>query len=163
MSMTGLPSLGDPGTVFRFSVSIDGVHVAAFSEFRMPSLDVETMDITEGGQNAFVHKLPVRVKMGSATLKHGVTETLDLLKWYIQVVQGDIENAKREVSVVLYGADHQPLITWSFRNAYPIKWSGPSLNSQESSVAFEELEFVHHGFDVQAEDWNYYGEPGQSG
>jgi phage tail-like protein len=161
-SSGGLPGTGDPGSVFRFTVTVDGVYYAAFSEFTLPSLDVETLDITEGGQNAYVHKLPVRVKVGSAKLRHGVADSLDLLHWYIQVMQGDIEGSKREVSIVLYNNDSTPMITWSFRNAYPVRWSGPTFNAQENSVAFEEIEFVHHGFDVETSGWSYLGESGSS-
>lgn len=135
---------------FRFKVTVEGINFAAFTEFTLPSLQVETMDIKEGGQNTFVHKLPVRVTVGTATLRHGITGNLDLLKWYMQVLNGDLENAKRQVSVVMYDVHRMPLVTWNFRDAYPIKWSGPSLKSDTNTAAIEEIEFVHHGFEVES-------------
>ncbi len=133
---------------FRFTVAIDNVNNAAFTEFRMPNLQVETMDIKEGGQNTYVHKLPVRVTVGSATLRNGISRDLTLLNWYLQVLQGDLEHAVRQVTVVMYDLQRRPIITWNFRNAYPVKWSGPTLKADDRSVAIEELEFVHHGFQV---------------
>lgn len=133
---------------FRFSVVINGVNHATFEEFTMPSFQVETMEIKEGGQNAYVHKLPVRVTVGTATLKHGLTRDLKLLNWYMQVLKGDIASAKRYVSIIMFDVNRVPIVTWGFRDAYPIKWSGPNLKSDNNTVAIEEIEFVHQGFEV---------------
>jgi phage tail-like protein len=133
---------------FRFTVAIDNVNYAAFSEFRLPSLQVETMDIKEGGQNQYVHKMPVRINVGTASLKQGITRDFTLLNWYLQVLKGDMTGAIRQVSVKMYDVGRVPLIVWNFRDAYPVKWSGPSLKSDTSAVAIEEIEFVHHGFEV---------------
>ena len=131
---------------FRFSVSVDGIPQAAFSECRLPSLQVETMEIKEGGQNTYTHKLPVRVNAGSVTLRHGVTRSASLLQWYLQVLNGDMTNAIRQVTVTVYDVARLPIATWNFRNAYPIKWSGPTLKADDQAVAIEELDFAHHGF-----------------
>jgi len=140
--------LPEPHASFRFAVMVDDIHHATFTECKLPDLQVETEEIKEGGQNTFSHKLPVRVNAGSVSLRHGITRSGDLLKWYFQVLSGDIENATRQVTVVVYDVTGTPLATWSFRNAYPVKWSGPTLKTDDNSVAIEELEFVHHGFTV---------------
>ena len=132
----------------RFTVAVDGINYGAFTEFTLPSLQIETQEIKEGGQNSFAHKLPVRVTVGSATLRHGVSTDFSLLNWYMDMLRGDIAAATRQVTVVMYDVGYLPLITWTFRNAYPVKWGGPSFKSDTSSVAIEELEFVHHGFEI---------------
>lgn len=142
-------NLVNPTGGFRFTVAIDGVNNAAFTEFRLPNLDVQTVDIQEGGQNTYIHKLPVRVSVGPATLRHGITRDLTLLKWYLQVLKGDLENAYRQVTVVMYDVGRQPVVTWTFRNACPVKWSGPTLKTDDNGVAIEEIEFIHHGFEVE--------------
>jgi phage tail-like protein len=139
----------DPSGGYRFTVAIDGVNYAAFTEFRLPSLNVQTLDILEGGQNTYTHKMPVRVNVGPATLRHGITRDLTLLKWYLQVLKGDLENAYRQVTVVMYDVGRKPIVTWTFRNACPVKWSGPTLKSDDGGVAIEEIEFIHHGFEVE--------------
>lgn len=143
------PTLPNVTGGFRFTVAIDGINYAAFTEFRLPSLNVQTTDITEGGQNTYSHKLPVRVNVGPATLRHGVSKDLTLLKWYLQVLNGDLENAYRQVTVVMYDTARTPVATWTFRNACPTKWSGPTLKSDDNSVAIEEIEFIHSGFEVE--------------
>jgi phage tail-like protein len=133
---------------FRFAVAVDGINYAAFTEFTLPTLTMETEEIKEGGQNTYAHKLPVRVTVGSATLKHGIATDFTLLNWYMDMLKGDIASATRQVRVTMFDTSHLAVMTWTFRQAYPIKWSGPSLKTDNSSVGIEEIEFVHHGFDI---------------
>lgn len=133
---------------FRFAVAVDGINYAAFNEFTLPSLQMETQEIKEGGQNTYAHKLPVRVTVGSATLKHGVASDFTLLKWYMDMLKGDITAATRQVTVTMFDSIRDPIMTWTFRQAYPVKWSGPSLKADGNNIGIEEIEFVHHGFDI---------------
>lgn len=134
---------------FRFTVKIDGKDFAAFTDCTLPNLQVETQDINEGGVNEYVHRLPVRVKVGTVTLKHGITKNSELMRWYLQVRDGKIEAATRTVSVVMFDSLLKPVATWTFNRAYPIKWVGPQLKSGDSAAAIEELELAHHGFEVE--------------
>lgn len=143
-----LPGDNEQYAAFRFMVAVDGVNYAAFTEFTLPSLQMDTQEIKEGGQNAFTHKLPVRITAGTATLRQGVSNNFDLLKWYMDVLKGDIAAATRQVTVVMLDTQYEPLMTWTFRNAYPVKWGGPSFKTDSNSVAIEEIEFVHHGFEI---------------
>jgi phage tail-like protein len=149
MVMT-LLSLLDPEQVYRFQVIVEDMYFATFTEFKIPDLEVQTMDVIEGGQNAYVHKLPVRVNTGPVVLKRGVTADMSLIDWYMQVAEGKVKDARRQVSVVTYSAMGIPMMMWSFLDAYPVKWVGPSFNAGDSSVALEELHFVHHGFTVES-------------
>src|SRR5688572_25869982 len=133
---------------YRFTVVINEISYAAFTECNLPSLQVETFEIKEGGQNTFIHKLPVRVNAGTVSFKHGITRTSELLNWYMQVLNGDVASAIRDVSVVVYDETRIPLFVFTFKKAYPIKWSGPSLRAGDSAVAIEELELAHHGFEI---------------
>ena len=146
-----MPVLGLPyefHASFRFMVSIEGMSVAAFTECSLPNLQVETEEIKEGGQNTYTHKLPVRVNAGNITLRRGITKNDALLKWYLQVLKGDMKNATRTVSIVIYDSMARRVATWTFYGAYPVKWSGPTLKSDEAAAAIEEIEFAHHGFEV---------------
>ena len=140
---------------FRFMVMIEGIYNLVFTEFRLPSLQVDVEKIQEGGQNAYIHQLPVRVNLGTVTLRHGLTRDMSLLNWYLAVMKGDLEKAYRQVTVVLVDSTTIPVVIWNFRNAYPVKWSGPSLKSDSSEIAIEEIEFVYHGFEVELNPQQY--------
>ena len=79
------PNMIDPITGFMFEVRIDGITQAAFTEVTLPALKVETEDVKAGGQNGYVHKLPIRVNAGTLTLKNGIGIGNQLLLWYQQV------------------------------------------------------------------------------
>ena len=134
---------------FRFMVIMGGIPMALFTEITLPTLQVETTDIWEGGQNEYQHHLPLRVNAGNVTLKRGITSMMEFMEWYKLVQEGDIVNAKKDVTVVFFNVAHIPTIVWNFRDAYPIKWSGPQLTSSSQDIAIEELELVHHGFEFE--------------
>lgn len=134
--------------VYRFEVAIDGITSAYFSEIRLPSLEIETLEIKEGGQNTFVHRLPGRTKVGAVQLKNGISSGFSLLGWYMQVLEGNLEGAMRQVTITLYAAGHTAYSTWNLRNAYPTRWTGPTLKTDDNSIAIEEIEIAHHGFTV---------------
>lgn len=133
---------------FYFVIAVDNIKYGAFSECVLPNLTVKTEDVREGGQNTYTHKLPVNVDVGTFTLKRGITRDLYFLRWYLQVMNGDIAQAMRTVTVLTYDSLNIPLATYTFARAYPTKWRGPSLKASESAIAVEEIEFVHHGFEV---------------
>jgi phage tail-like protein len=134
---------------YRFLVTIEGIYNLLFTEFRLPSLQVDVERIQEGGQNAYIHQLPVRVNTGTVSLRHGLTRDMSLLNWYLDVMKGDLDKAYRQVTVALVDSMSVPVVVWSFRNAYPVKWSGPSLKTDSSEIAIEELELVYHGFEIE--------------
>lgn len=133
---------------FLFVVAVDNIKYGAFSEIVLPSLTVKTEDVHEGGQNSFLHKLPVNVDVGTFTLKRGITRDLYFLRWYMQIINGNVRDATRTVTVVTHDTLNIPVAIYTFADAYPIKWRGPSLKASESAIAVEEIEFVHHGFEV---------------
>jgi phage tail-like protein len=133
---------------FRFLVKVDGIFTASFNECKLPSLSVKTLDIEEGGQNSYVHRLPVRVSASTLTLKRGIARDGVLLEWYMQVLTGNMAAAPRSLIVVILDSYVIPISIWMFTDAYPIKWSGPTLNAGDKAVAIEEIELAHKGFEI---------------
>ena len=139
---------------FRFTVTISDEIVAAFGECSLPNLEIETLEVKEGGQNEYSHRLPVRVKQGTLTLRYGLTRSDKLLKWYVRLLHGldgDDKNFKdliKQVSVTMYDSELKPVALWNFEKAYPVKWKGPTLKTDQQALAIEELEFAFHGFSV---------------
>lgn len=125
---------------FRFVVQIDGNPEAVFTECTLPSLEVEVEEHKEGGFNTGTHLLPGRVKKGTITLKRGLASSSALLAWYRSVMEGQVADSRRQVSVILYDSQGEAVMRWDFGGAYPHKWSGPSLNSGSAEIAIEALE-----------------------
>jgi phage tail-like protein len=127
----------------RFYVEIDCLTAAVFTE--MSGLQVETtvMEYEEGGNNGFVHRLPGRTKIGTITLKRGVTKKNEFYRWYTDIMYGNVQG--RTMSVVMYDTAGVEMARWSFQNAYPIKWTGPQFAADGKIAAVESIELAHDG------------------
>jgi phage tail-like protein len=144
---------------YRFEVSLDSaepyqppsvptlkvVKVGAFCDVTGLSGELEVLAYPEGGQNAFVHQLPVRHTWGRLTLKKGVVLDPVLWDWFEKGLNGSL-GARRDGSVSLRDADGRLAITWTFRAALAAKWTGPDLSAGgNGAVSIESLELVHQG------------------
>ena len=127
-------------SAFRFAVQIDGIAEAFFTECTLPTLEVEVEEQKEGGFNEGTHLLPGRVKKGTVTLRRGLATSSALLGWYTAVMQGQVRESRRQVSVILYDSLGDQVMRWDFGGAYPHKWSGPTLNAASNGIAIESLE-----------------------
>jgi phage tail-like protein len=118
------------------------VKIGYFTEVSGLSAEVEFQTYNEGGNNEFVHHLPTRVKYPNLVLKRGITDEDALLRWFKKTHVGA---ERHQVTVTMLSADAKPVRTWSFANAFPVKWTGPSFNAGQSQAATETLEIVHDG------------------
>lgn len=127
-----------------FVIEIGGKRMAAFTECTLPTLEIETTEVQEGGQNNYVHMLPGPRKSGRVTLKRGFSAEKELMKWYQNVLQGKVKEATKSISIILFDSKAKQLGRWDFTKAYPIKWTGPTLKSDAGAIAIEQLELVVH-------------------
>jgi len=128
----------------RFSVEIDGSIAATFSECSGLAVQIATQKYEEGGDNGVTLKFQGRVDYTNIVLKHGITESTDLFDWLLRIVRG--EYARKNVSVRVLTSDLSEIRSWQFKGAFPVKWTGPTLNTTSSSIAIETLELAHEGF-----------------
>jgi phage tail-like protein len=134
----------DPYFGFRFRIEIEGVTEGGFSEVSGLQVTTQVEDFREGGVNEFVYKFPKETTFDNLVLKRGMADTETFYKWHRNVALGKIE--RKTISVILKKSDTEDAKTWSFKQAYPIKWTGPELKADSSTIAVETLEFVHHGY-----------------
>jgi phage tail-like protein len=131
----------------RFYVEVDRKWQAVFTELSGLAIEMAIEDVEEGGNNEYVHRLPGRCKVGTLTLKRGITASNEFFKWSANVARGRI--AKKHVSVVMYDPDGSVAMRWDFENAYPIKWSGPQFKADDTAIAVESVELAHEGMKVE--------------
>ncbi|MCB9437249.1 MAG: phage tail protein [Anaerolineales bacterium] len=130
----------------RFVVEIDGKRMAAFTECTLPTLEIEVEEQKEGGLNDYVHVLPIRRKSGRVTLKRGLTNSTELLKWYQQILAGQVKPATKSLSIIMMDTSGVEMARWDFLEAIPVKWTGPQLKSDQAAVAIETLELIVHDY-----------------
>lgn len=135
----------EPGKKFRFLVEIDGVAQVKFHEVVLPDMITEVIEYREGSEGPVKRKLPGQTKYGNLILKSSVTNSIELYEWYMLVTKGAINNARRNVSVILLDDQGNEYARWNFVKAWPCRYSPPDLNASENSVALETLEITHEG------------------
>jgi phage tail-like protein len=135
--------IANPFLSFRFRIEIDGITAANASEVSGLQIETEIEPYEEGGVNDFVHQLPKRTKNQPIIIKRGITDIEDMWKWYQDVVSGIFK--RKDGSIILIDNTGEDKWRWNFSGAYPVKWTGPELKADSSSVAFETIELVHHG------------------
>jgi phage tail-like protein len=134
----------DPYRSYNFLVELDGISRAGFQEASGLDSSQDPIDYREGNEkNLTVRKLPSMVKYSNITLKWGITSDSELWDWRKQAMDGKIE--RKNGSIVLLDDTGEEQIRWNFREAWPTKWTGPTLNATGAEVAVETLEIVHEG------------------
>lgn len=131
--------LAQANAAFRFVVKIGDSAEAAFTECTLPALELEVEEIKEGGVNDYVRQLPGPRKSARLTLKNGIGKGA-IVEWCTKTMAGTFE--KKGVTVVLLDVARNPVITWNIEAAYPIKWIGPNLKSDDNTIAIQTLELA---------------------
>lgn len=128
---------------FKFYVEIGDLQVGGFSEVTGLSAEIEYEEYREGGVNDHMHVLPKGSRFPPIVLKRGMTISSDLWDWYSDVVNGNIE--RKTGTIELQNIAGEVICRWTFKEGYPVRWSGPELNANSYEVAVESIEIVHRG------------------
>lgn len=136
----------DPYFACNFLVEIGGLIAGGFNEVSGLESDIELESYNEGGVHGFTHQFPTRTKYPNLVLSRGLLDVDILWLWYKATAAGKVQ--QRNGTIILLNQKRQPVMWWNFKKAYPVKWTGPSLNaSNTTQVAIEKIELVHQGLD----------------
>lgn len=141
-----------PPAGFYFQLQFANISTAldnAFQEAAGLSVEWELEEIRDGGQNLYKHRLPIVPKHTNLVLKRGfVGSNSPLATWCAATLAADFSTpiVPRDVQLTLLNGSDQPLASWSFLDAWPVKWSMSDFKSQENALAIETLEFAFSTF-----------------
>jgi phage tail-like protein len=135
----------------RWYLEIDGITEGIFREVSGLDSETEVIEhrVTGKGGNLVVHKIPGALKWSNITLKRGITDDRKLHDWRVDIENGLVESKRKNGSVTCYAPDNSVVAKYTFKNAWPCKWSGPSLNAAGNELAVEELQLAHEGLSRQ--------------
>jgi phage tail-like protein len=136
----------DPFRGYNFRLEIDSINKAGFRECSGLDASTDSVDYREGNEKGnIVRKLSGLNKHSNITLKSGITDDHSLWDWRKQVIEGKMENVRKNGSIVLMDETGEEKLRWNFVNGWPTKWTGPSFNATSNEIAVETLEIVHEG------------------
>jgi phage tail-like protein len=133
------------GTALSVLTDID----ASFQEVSGIQAEFGVEEVTEGGENRFVHRLPLPAKYPNLVLKRGVVTRASFLATWFGLTVGSglsLPIITQNVVVSLLGADGFPRIAWIFVNAWPVRWEMAPLDSQDNKILVETLELSYNYF-----------------
>ncbi|HSF89852.1 MAG TPA: phage tail protein [Saprospiraceae bacterium] len=112
------------------------------------SVEYDTEEFKEGGENRFTHKLPVRTKYADLILKRGMLVNSEVSKWCNDAFRNR-EFKPSNLSIILMNEKGEPLRTWNVSHAIPKKWSVSDLNANENAIVIETLELTYRFFTIK--------------
>src|SRR5918999_210895 len=126
-----------------FEVSIPDVSaVGVFRDCQGLEMSFEVYTYREGGNNDIVHQFPSRASYPNLVLSRGVTDEDALLRWLWQT---RTKAERKEVIITLHDWSQKTKRSWSFADAFPVRWTGPVLSAAATDLATESLEIAHSG------------------
>lgn len=135
----------DPYRVYNFIVELDGITRAGFRECSGLDASQDPIEYREGTDPLTPRKLPGMNKYSNISLKWGMTDDAELWDWRKKTIDGKVE--RKNGSIVLLDDAGEEKLRWNFKEGWPTKWTGPSLNATGTEVAIETLEIAHEGLE----------------
>lgn len=133
------------GQSLRFRVKLDGgADLGDWSKCDGLSVEYDVFEYKEGGENTFIHRIPGRAKYQNIKLTRPINkDSKQVAAW----IAGMRNKVKRETAAIsALDPLGQPIATWNLQGAYPVRWTGPSLDIGNNQAAMETLELAHNGF-----------------
>ncbi|MFW5663405.1 MAG: phage tail protein [bacterium] len=142
-----------PPVGFHFKVVFSGIGDndidSRFQSVSGLSMEMETETVTEGGENRYQHVLPLRLQSPTLVLKRGLVKDSKLLTQWCNDAFLSLNIKPVDMTVSLLNEEHEPLMTWNIKHAWPRKWSHSDLDAEQNALAIETFELQYQFFTLQ--------------
>ena len=105
--------------------------------------ELQVEEVASGGENGISYKLPKSVRYGNLKLSRALhSDHVDsITQWAEKAIQ-DFDITFKTVLVSVLNEKLQPVRTWRFTDAYPVKLSVNELNATKDELVIETLELA---------------------
>ncbi len=122
---------------------------AAFFRVELPDAIIDEVAYRNANEKTQEsRKQPGLAKYGHLVLKRGLIGSTDLWDWWKQARDGQ-SNVDRNITVTLLDEERTPVWSWRFRNAFPVNYRVPPLDSNFGDIAVEELTLTFDSMDIE--------------
>lgn len=139
-----------PLVKFHFQVEWGGTKLG-FSEVSGLEIETDVVEYRDGASPEYSKiKMPGMQKTSKITLKRGTfTSDNEFFDWWNTVKLNTI--TRRDITISLLNEEHEPVVVWKVKNAWPSKVQSTDLKADGNEVAIETMEIVHEGLTIQNE------------
>lgn len=136
---------------FHFLVDWGGTRLS-FTEVSGLNTETDVIEYRDGASPEFHKiKMPGLQKFSNITLKRGTFKgDNDFFKWWNTVALNTIQ--RRDLTISLLNEQHQPVVVWKVKQAWPNKVMPGDLKADANEVLIESIELVHEGLTIQNGD-----------
>jgi len=137
-----------PMPKFHFSVEWAPGTRIGFTEVTGLTMESDVIEYREGSSPEFHKtKMPGMQKLSNITLKRGTFQgDIEFNEWMETISMNTVQ--RRDVTIKLLNEQHQPVITWQVKNAWPVKVQSTDLKADGNEVAIETMEIAHEGIKI---------------
>lgn len=138
-----------PLPAFHFKVSWKDKESVLFSEVSGLNANVEVIEYRHGESKEFsTIKMPGMKKYSNVTLKRGtIAGDNSLFDWWNSINLNQVE--RRTVTISLLNEKHEPAVTWTLNNAFPMKIDSGSMNAKTNDVLIESVELAYESLKIE--------------
>ena len=92
--------------------------------------------------------MPGMIEFSNITLKRGVfAKDNEFFQWLNTVKLNTID--RRDLTISLLNENHEPVMVWKVKRAWPSKVEGVSMKSTGNEFSTETIELCHEGLTVE--------------
>jgi phage tail-like protein len=135
---------------FHFRVEWGGARIG-FTEVSGFDITTDVIEYRDGASPEYSKiKMPGQRKFSNITLKRGTFQgDNQFYSWFNTVNLNKIE--RRDLTISLLNENHEPVVVWKVKNAWPTKITPTDLKADGNDIAIETLELAHEGLTIQNE------------
>jgi phage tail-like protein len=133
---------------FHFKVEWGGTNIG-FSEVSGLNVENKVIEYRDGASPEYSKiKMPGMREFGNITFKRGVfSNDNEFYNWFDTISLNTVE--RRDITINLLNENHEPVVTWKVKNAFPLKIQSTDLKADGNEVAIEQLDIAHEGLVIQ--------------
>ncbi len=137
-----------PHTKNHFRVEWGGTNVG-FMEVSGLAIELDVVPYREGSSpENTITIMPGQKQYSPIVLKRGIFKSDNEFYVWINTARFNTVE-RRDVTISLLNENHEPVVVWKVKNAFPSKLEYSPLQAHGSEVAIESLTLVHEGLSVE--------------
>jgi phage tail-like protein len=138
----------EPRPASHFRLVLQGVEGAGlFRECSGLGAEVSTIETTTGTEQGqpVIRKVSGQKKYNNIVLKRGADTSRQVYQWWQKVEKEGPDSARCDGTIELMDYTGKVIHTYTFKQGFPVKWGGATINAQSNEMALEEVTIAHEG------------------
>lgn len=142
----------DSSVGHSFGLEFDGVMIKQISEVSGLKLEQDVIELKQNSPQDgkfMIKKLPGRPKAGEVTLSRGLTDDRSFQDWVQKSQFGQMANARKGGSVIVFDFEGAPIKRYKLTNAWPKSLEIGTLKAGDTSVLTEKLVITYEKIEAE--------------